>query len=95
MLVLTRRVDESLVIRDDAAPHAAVIVTVLAVEGDKVKIGIQAPAEVTILRQELCEAVRQQNLAAARLAASAPQSLDVVRQALHGAGPAAKPPAEG
>ena len=91
MLVLTRRVDESLVIRDD------IIVTVLAVEGDKVKIGIQAPADVTILRQELCEAVRQQNLAAARLAGSAAQSLDMVRQALHRAEPPAKaePPTEG
>jgi carbon storage regulator len=87
VLVLTRRVDESLVIRDD------IIVTVLAVDGDKVKIGIQAPADVTILRQELCEAVRQQNLAAARLATSAPQSLDVVRQAL--TAPKTKPPAEG
>jgi carbon storage regulator len=92
VLVLTRRVDESLVIRDD------IIVTVLAVDGDKVKIGIQAPADVTILRQELCDAVRQQNLAAARLAAgSATQSLDIVRQALQpGNTPATtKPPTEG
>ena len=91
MLVLTRRVDESLVIRDD------IIVTVLAVDGDKVKIGIQAPADVTILRQELCDAVRQQNLAAARLAGSATQSLDIVRQALQpGNTPATtKPPTEG
>ena len=75
MLVLTRRTDESLVIRGD------IIVTVLAVDGDKVKLGIQAPANVTILRQELCEAVRQQNLSAARLTASE-QSLDTVRAAL-------------
>jgi carbon storage regulator len=91
VLVLTRRIDESLVIRDD------IIVTVLAVEGDKVKLGIQAPADVTILRQELCDAVRQQNLAAARLAASTAQSLDAVRQALPAARPAPKtdPPTEG
>ena len=79
MLVLTRRIDESLVIRDD------IIVTVLAVEGDKVKLGIQAPADVTILRQELCEAVRQQNLTAARTAASSTQTLAAVREALHNA----------
>ena len=85
MLVLTRRVDESLVIRDD------IVVTVLSVEGDKVKLGIQAPPEVRILRQELCEAVRQQNLAAARLGTDASaQVLTVVRQVLEPP-PAAQP----
>ena len=85
MLVLTRRVDESLVIRDD------IVVTVLSVEGDKVKLGIQAPPEIRILRQELCEAVRQQNLAAARLGTDASaQALNVVREVLH---PAPLPPA--
>lgn len=76
MLVLTRRIDESLVIRDD------IVVTVLAVDGDKVKLGIQAPADVTILRQELCEAVRQQNLAARLAAEASTQTLTTVRQIL-------------
>jgi carbon storage regulator len=62
VLVLTRRVKESLIIDDN------IIVTVLAVDGDKVKIGINAPREVTILRQELSQAVLEQNLIAARLA---------------------------
>ena len=89
MLVLTRRIDESLVIRDD------IIVTVLSVEGDKVKLGIQAPPEVRILRQELCEAVRQQNLAAARLSADGSvQVLSVVRQALDATSPPPPPPAK-
>ncbi len=90
MLVLTRRVDESLLIGDD------IVVTVLAVEGDKVKLGIRAPAEITILRQELSEAVRQQNLAAARLAAeTAPEkALAAVRQALDSAAAAAEAPPE-
>ncbi len=83
MLVLTRRANESLVIRDD------IIVTILAIEGDKVKIGIQAPAEVTILRQELCEAVRAQNLAAAQ---ATPASLAAVQQVL-GEAPASASPA--
>lgn len=91
MLVLTRRIDESLVIRDN------IVVTVLAVDGDKVKLGIQAPADVRILRQELCEAVRQQNLTAARLAASSAQALVTVRQALDEAYTpvTSEPPAEG
>jgi carbon storage regulator len=90
VLVLTRRIDESLVIRND------IVVTVLAVEGDKVKLGIQAPADVTILRQELHDAVRQQNLAAARAASRTAPSLDAVREALQPP-PAVKPepPAEG
>ena len=88
MLVLTRRIDESLVIRDD------IVVTVLAVEGDKVKLGIRAPADVTILRQELCEAVREQNLTAARLAASSTQTLAAVREALQNASSEPERPAE-
>ena len=85
MLVLTRRIEESLVIRDD------IIVTVLAVEGDKVKLGIRAPADVTILRQELCEAVRQQNLAARLAAEASTQALTTVRQMLDNP-PAAQTP---
>jgi carbon storage regulator len=54
MLVLTRRTEESLVIDDN------IIVTVLSVEGDKVKLGITAPREVTILRMELWQAMQEQ-----------------------------------
>jgi carbon storage regulator len=70
MLVLTRRPDEGLVL---TVPGLAepVVVTVLAVEGDKVKVGIAAPRTVTVLRQELCDAVRDHNLAAARQDAAA------------------------
>jgi carbon storage regulator len=57
MLVLTRRIEESLVINDN------IIVTVLAVEGDKVKLGIAAPREVTILRMELWQAMQDQGQA--------------------------------
>jgi carbon storage regulator len=58
MLVLTRRIEESLVIDDN------IIVTVLSVDGDKVKIGITAPREVTILRMELWQAMQDQQKAA-------------------------------
>jgi len=60
MLVLTRRTDEGIVIQDN------IIVTVLSVDGDKVKLGIAAPQEVRILRKELFEAVQVQNLAASQ-----------------------------
>ena len=54
MLVLSRKVDESLVIGDD------IVLTVLAVEGDKVKIGVAAPREIRILRQEIFQAIQEQ-----------------------------------
>jgi carbon storage regulator len=54
MLVLTRRIDESLNI------GGSITVTVLSIDGDKVKIGINAPREITILRQEIYQAVQEQ-----------------------------------
>jgi carbon storage regulator len=47
MLVLTRRSGEQIVIAND------IVVTVLAVEGNKVRIGIEAPRSVRIDRQEI------------------------------------------
>ena len=58
MLILTRRIDEAIVISDD------IIVTVLEIRGERVKLGIVAPREVTILRQELRDQVRAANIEA-------------------------------
>ncbi|HJO06228.1 MAG TPA: carbon storage regulator CsrA [Chloroflexota bacterium] len=59
MLILTRKIGESIVIADD------ITVTVLEISGERVKIGIDAPRSVTILRHELQEQVRQENIEAA------------------------------
>ncbi|MGI6207298.1 MAG: carbon storage regulator CsrA [Anaerolineae bacterium] len=71
MLILTRRPGETVVIQGDIKVH------VLAVEGDRVKLGVDAPRDVPIVRQELLDEVRRSNLEAAirgderrRLAAS-------------------------
>ena len=47
MLILTRKIDQSIVIQGN------ITVVVLGVERDRVKLGIAAPADVTVLREEL------------------------------------------
>ena len=64
MLVLSRKLDESLVIQDD------IIVTVLAVSGDRVKLGISAPRAIPIFRMEVWQAIQEQNKIAADLSLS-------------------------
>ena len=49
MLILTRRVDESLLIGED------IEVLVLEVRGSQVRLGVQAPADVKVLRDELLD----------------------------------------
>lgn len=49
MLILTRRVDESLVIGDN------VTVTILSVKGNQVRIGVDAPRDATVHREELAQ----------------------------------------
>lgn len=51
MLVLRRKVGESIILA------GVISVSVLAVEGERVKIGINAPADVTIVREELLRTV--------------------------------------
>jgi carbon storage regulator len=52
MLILTRRVGESLMIGNE------ITVTVLAVKGSQVRIGITAPKEVAVHREEIYERVK-------------------------------------
>jgi carbon storage regulator len=61
MLVLSRQRDESIIIGDN------IVVTVVDVRGDKVRLGIDAPREVTVHRREVYEAIQRENQQAAQI----------------------------
>jgi carbon storage regulator len=54
MLILTRRVGETIVIGDD------VIITVLGIKGNQVRIGINAPKDVSVHREEIYQRIQQE-----------------------------------
>ncbi|MEY3220319.1 MAG: hypothetical protein RIT27_1676 [Pseudomonadota bacterium] len=56
MLILTRRVGESLMIDDQ------VTVTVLGVKGNQVRIGINAPKDVAVHREEIFQRIQQEKI---------------------------------
>jgi carbon storage regulator len=58
MLVLTRRPGESIIVGQD------IVITVIEIKGGQVRIGIDAPREVDVYREEIYEQVRQENIAA-------------------------------
>jgi len=70
MLVLTRRAGESVMIGDD------VVVTVLEVRGDVIRVGIQAPRDVQVHREEVWRELQAANRAAASPTEDAVQALN-------------------
>ena len=55
MLVLSRHRDESIMIGDD------VVITIVDIRGDKVRLGIDAPQDIPVHRQEVYEAIKREN----------------------------------
>ena len=60
MLVLARKLDESIVLGDD------ITVKIISIDKGVVKLGIDAPRDISIIRSELLEDVKESNLAAAK-----------------------------
>jgi carbon storage regulator len=69
MLVLTRRPGESIMVGE------SIVVTVIEIKGGQVRIGIDAPREVDVYREEIYEQVKQENLTAIA-------NVDQIRKAL-------------
>jgi carbon storage regulator len=60
VLVLSRKCDQSLLLGED------ITITVLAIDGERVKLGIEAPRSVTVLRTEVHDQLQTANAEAAR-----------------------------
>ena len=60
MLILSRKIDQKIRIGDDIS------LTIIEVRGDQVKIGVEAPKNVKVFRQEVFEEIQSENKEAAR-----------------------------
>jgi len=74
MLILSRKVGESVTIGND------IVVQVVSLSGNQIRLGITAPREVRILREEIFEAIRAENRAAANPSDSARRLEDAHKQ---------------
>lgn len=74
MLILSRKVDEKIKIGDN------ITITLIEVRGDQVKIGVEAPKNVKVFRQEVFNAIQTEN----REAAANSQTLEALSNFLGG-----------
>lgn len=70
MLVLTRKPKQQIMLGDD------IIINVVEVQGDNVRIAIEAPRNIKIYRGEIYRAIQEEN----RKAAAAPENLDLLKE---------------
>lgn len=71
MLILTRKVGESIVIAND------IIVKVVETGKNSIRIGIDAPREISVLRQEVFDAIQKENI----LSSQKTDNIDIARAA--------------
>ena len=72
MLILARKIDEKIKIGED------ITLTIIEVRGDQVKIGVEAPKHVKVFREEVFQAIQDENKAAAASALSSRDDLSVL-----------------
>jgi carbon storage regulator len=78
MLVLTRKVNESVSIGDD------IVIKVIGVEGAQVKLGIDAPRNIRVLRQEIYEKIRDENIRSSKgNAAAFAKAVELLKEREH------------
>ncbi|MCY0878404.1 MAG: carbon storage regulator CsrA [Firmicutes bacterium] len=70
MLVLTRKINEALLLEE-----GTIRVVVLGIQGDQVRLGIDAPRHISVMREEIAEAARQNQKAAQSVSPDALASL--------------------
>ena len=61
MLILSRKTDEKIKIGED------ITLTIIEIRGDQVKIGVEAPKNVKVIRQEVFNAIKNENKSAAEI----------------------------
>jgi carbon storage regulator len=67
MLILSRKVNEKVVIGDN------ITVSIIEIRGDQVRLGIDAPKKVKVFRQEVYDAIKAENQAASKSVSVIPQ----------------------
>ncbi len=74
MLVLSRQRDETIMIGDD------IEITVVDIRGEKVRLGINAPAHVPVHRKEVYDAIKRENQATAQAKGETPHQVESLAQ---------------